>query len=57
MVVLLKPYSMPPRTPSALASKKEEGSVAPVKPRHTLHAIVSFESLSTQLLMAWMVVA
>ena len=57
MVVLLKPYSMPPRTPSSFASKKLGGSNAPEKPRHTLHATVSFDSLRTQLLMAWIVVA
>ena len=46
----------PPLTPSSLASKKLEGSVAPVKPRQALHARVSFDSLRTQLLIAWMVV-
>ena len=34
-----------------------KGSVAPVKPRHTLQATVSLESLSMQLLTAWIVVS
>ena len=65
--------SMPPLTPSSLASKKATGSVAsvhnkkrtsrvgrgaegrrrlPVKPRHTVQATVSLDSLITQLLIA-----
>ena len=57
VVVEEKPNSMPPRTPTSFGSKKSDGSVAPLKPRQTLTACVSLESLMTHELMAWMVVA
>ena len=53
VVVELKPYSMPPRTPISLGTQNSFGSVPSLMPRHTLPALVSFESLSTQLLVAW----
>ena len=56
VVVDEKPYSMPPRTPVSFGSKNCFGNVAPLKPRHTLTACVSFDSLMTQLLIAWIVV-
>ena len=56
-VVLEKAYSMPPRTPCWLACQKERGSVAPAKPRQTVAATVSFDSLRMQELHAWMLVA
>mgnify|MGYP007078145209 CR=1 FL=1 len=47
---------MPPLNPIEFDSKKLDGSVAFVVPRHTLQATVSFDSLRMQLLIAWMVV-
>ena len=47
---------MPPRTPMSLATQKVLGNLAPLMPRHTLPALVSFESLSTHELHAWIVV-
>ena len=57
VVVDEKPYSMPPRTPDALRVKNDLGRVAPEKPRQTLTASVSLDSLSTAELIAWIVVA
>ena len=56
MVVDEKPYSMPPRTPIELATQKDFGSFASLMPRQTLPALVSFDSLSTHELIAWIVV-
>ena len=52
VVVDEKPYSMPPRTPISLGTQNSFGSVASLMPRHTLAALVSLDSLSTQLLIA-----
>ena len=49
-------YSMPPRTPIELATQNVLGSFASLMPRHTLPAFVSFDSLSTHELIAWIVV-
>ena len=51
-----KPYSMPPRTPIEFATQNDLGSFASLMPRQTLPAFVSFESLITQLFVAWIVV-
>ena len=56
VVVDEKPYSMPPRTPISLGTQNSLGSVASLMPRHTLPALVSFDSLMTHELIAWIVV-
>ena len=57
VVVLEKPYSMPPRTPYSFATQNSFGRVASLMPRQTLPALVSLESLITHELIAWIVVA
>ena len=49
VVVEEKPNSTPPATPASFGSQKAVGSFTSRKPRHTLRAIVSFDSLMTHL--------
>jgi hypothetical protein len=45
-VVERNAFSIPPRTPCALASRKLFGSAPPERPRYTLVARVSFEDFT-----------